>query len=84
MTKAKISAICYYMFFLIPILALGLLLRLVDLGRTALEVDEASNHEVALSIYNTGTPSFKPELGQVAQPYLFHPPFGYDILAGWF
>jgi 4-amino-4-deoxy-L-arabinose transferase-like glycosyltransferase len=82
-SKAKLSGIFSYMVFLFPILALGLFLRMIDLGRTALEVDEAANHEVAMSIYNTGTPSFKPELGQVAQPYLFHPPFGFDILAGW-
>ena len=84
MSKAKLSAMFAYIFFLSPVLALGLFLRMVDLGRTALEVDESSNYGVAISVYNSGTPSFKPELGQTFQPYLFHPPFGFDILAAWF
>jgi 4-amino-4-deoxy-L-arabinose transferase-like glycosyltransferase len=84
MTKPRVSNVFYNFIFLIPIFALGFFLRIFDIGKTALEVDEPSNYNVALSVYNTGTPSFKPELGQQSQPYLFHPPFGFDILAGWF
>jgi hypothetical protein len=62
-SKTKLSRIFYYVFFLLPLLALGFFLRMFELGKTGLEVDEASNYQVAMSVYNTGTPSFKPEFG---------------------
>jgi len=82
--QTKLGRTLYNVIFLIPIFALGFFLRIFELGKTGLEVDESSNYNVAMSVYNTGTPSFKPALGHTVQPYLSHPPFGFDLLAGWF
>jgi 4-amino-4-deoxy-L-arabinose transferase-like glycosyltransferase len=69
---------------LAPILVLALFFRTCYLGQTGLENDEVANTAVARAIYLTGWPSIKTEFLTLQQPYVFHPPFGYGIMAGWF
>lgn len=69
---------------LAPLVALAASFRLIGLGLHGLDVDEASNLAVALSAFRTGIPSFPPELGATAVPYLSHPAFGYDLISVWF
>lgn len=71
-------------FVLVPTLILGAFLRLSNLNKTGLEVDESANYDIARSIYDFGYPSMRPEKDVDPQLFLFHPNFGYKLMAAWF
>lgn len=68
----------------LPILILGIFFRFTYFSTTPLEVDEGPNFSIAHSIYQVGYPTTKAEWDTPQTPYLFHPPIGYAITAGWF
>ncbi len=69
---------------LIFIFALGTFFRVYNLNKTGLEVDESTNYDIATSMYKLGYPSTKPEFDASRQIFLFHPFFGYWLMAAWF
>lgn len=83
MNRQQVRMIMLWALF-VPILTLGVFFRVVYYQTTALEVDEEPNTAIAQSVFALGYPTLKPEYNQTQQPYLFHPPLGYDIMAGWF
>lgn len=70
---------------LLGVLGLAAFLRFWQLGvRPGLEVDEPVYGQIAASIAATGRLLVKPEVGVANPDYLYHPPFYFWLLGGWF
>jgi 4-amino-4-deoxy-L-arabinose transferase-like glycosyltransferase len=53
-------------------------------GHPGYDWDEPVYTNIATNLAHHGTLQLKPQYGQTATPYLFHPPFYFLLLAGWF
>ncbi len=71
-------------------LAVGFLLVIAFLARwyaalhAGLEVDEPIYHNAAVQLLQYGVPSIRPAYQHPIIPFLYHPPFFFFLLAGWF
>jgi 4-amino-4-deoxy-L-arabinose transferase-like glycosyltransferase len=71
-------------------LTVGLLLVIAFLARwyaalhAGLEVDEPIYHNAAVQLLQYGIPSIRPAYQHPLTPFLYHPPFFFFLLAGWF
>ncbi|MCA9390106.1 hypothetical protein KC571_01775, partial [candidate division WWE3 bacterium] len=64
------------------VLAVGL--RLTAIYHVGIEVDEPVNWEVSQFISENGYPGIKGQLGGDPEVALFHPAFGFQLVAEWF
>ena len=71
-------------------LAVGCLLAIAFLTRwyaamhAGLEVDEPIYHNAAIQLLRYGFPTIRPAYQHPITPFLYHPPFFFFLLAGWF
>lgn len=74
----------------VELLSVGLLLLVAFLARwyaalhTGLEVDEPIYHDAAQGLLQYGFPTIRPAYNHPITPFLYHPPFFFFLLAGWF
>ncbi len=70
---------------LLAILAVAGALRLWRIGRSpGYEWDEPVYADIARNVASGNGLVVKHQFGVPAEPYLYHPPFYFDLLAGWF
>jgi len=65
-------------------LAMVFLIRSYAAMHTGLEVDEPIYRDAAISVLQHGYPAIRPAYQHPYIPFLYHPPFYFYMLAGWF
>ena len=66
------------------VLVVGILLRVIAAFHTGALVDEMTYQYLGAYTWKHGFPDIRPEFLQVAKPFLYHPPFFFFVLGGWF
>jgi hypothetical protein len=66
------------------LLIVGFLVRWFAALHTGLEVDEPIYHNAAVLLLHYGVPVIRPAYLHPLIPFLYHPPFFFYLLAGWF
>src|SRR5579872_2617937 len=65
-------------------IAVGAALRTIAAFKTGALVDELTYQYLGAYTCNHGFPDLRPVLGKAPEPFLYHPPFFFYLLAGWF
>jgi hypothetical protein len=66
------------------LIAVGGVLRLVTALAPGTAVDELTYQYIGAYTWKHGVPTIRPEYGHATQPFLYHPPFFFHLLAWWF
>jgi hypothetical protein len=62
----------------------SIVIRLGMVMRTPWEWDEPVYTQIAQGVAEVGYPSIRADVAGLRTPYLFHPPFHFYLMAGWF